>query len=213
MPEGRRNTLFASKNILDLFNTATSVEYSDAEQDKKDLWEIYTMEILPCTYGRGAENFWRKYRLRHLAKQKNGLEDMFNKTDEALALATIEVKRDGVINPPKFRLRGAPRRENQCPVTPKLFKSYHIELQKRGKIKKSWLQEFDKCAKKRVKMSLARQSQNNGEQQENGEGANSARAYIDTDAFAQIRAECSVWTAVRTSGYKEGGQANGWCCA
>ena len=117
---------------------------------------VHTTEILPCTHGRGTDNFWRKLSDRNLNKKAIDLHSMVGWTDQALALASIDNKRPSVLNPPTRRARGAPRRSEQNPILEEKFTHYHKEVKGRQeKILESWLKEFDCWASKRVKSTFA----------------------------------------------------------
>lgn len=138
--------MFDPADIVDLVEEATKTEYDEATPQEQKLWKTYTTEILPCTHGRGGENFWKMVKVDRLSKQKTGLHDVINITDEAFALAAIENKREGVLNynPNKKLPSGAPRRENQNPITEKRNNFFHDELSKyRKNIKSSWFKMFD----------------------------------------------------------------------
>lgn len=164
---GPTEELFSVKDLLDLFDTACRIEFSEADQEDKGLWKMYTMEILPCTYGRGAHNFWRKLQHLNLTNQPTDLKSMVGTTEQGLALATIENKRPEVLGPKTNRKPGAPRRKDQNPVQEERYTYYHLEVLRRQKnMKDSWLQEFDRWARSHIKSGYGETTQNAEQEQQ-----------------------------------------------
>lgn len=159
--------LFSAKNLLILFDTACRIDFSEADQEDKGLWKVYTMEILPCTHGRGAHNFWRQLQHLNLTNQPTDLKTMVGPTEQGLALATIENKREEVLAPKPKRKPGAPRRSDQNPVLEERYTYYHLEVLRRQKnMKDSWLQEFDRWAKTHIKSGFGEITRDAEQQQQ-----------------------------------------------
>ena len=82
---------------MEMMEGAAEKEFDQATEEERKLWKCYVMEILPCAYGRGAENYWKKYLDRESRGRDVGLASMIDDSDHAIALAAMETKREEVV--------------------------------------------------------------------------------------------------------------------
>lgn len=163
---------------------AVTEEFTDAAEKRKEMWKSYVMDILPCTYGRGGENFWKKYLDRESRGGKVDMKSMFDLSDHAIALAAMETKRKEVVeNIVKRSERGAPPTRDRRPITVECFSEhFKVVKVKVPHIKKSWSDAFHHWATEKYGIGNENHSPPGGNASAD-EGEEAAPRLYDEDAF------------------------------
>lgn len=176
--------MLSHSDILKLLDDAIAEDFTETTQKRKEMWKSYVMDILPCTYGRGGENFWKKYLDRESRGMMVDLKSMFNSSDHAIALAAMETKRKEVVeNREKRSERGAPPTRDRKPITVECFTAhFNVVNGKVPRIKKSWSDAFHHWATEKYGVGNETRS-SSGDDSSTGENEQARPRLYDEAAF------------------------------
>lgn len=169
-------------------DVAGTKEFEDATEEQKELWRCYVMDILPCTYGRGGKNFWKKYVARASRCEKVDLVSMIDTSDHAIALVAIETKRKEVVkNCEKRSERGVTSTKNHKPITMEGYAEHFANVRVRvPSIKESWSDAFFDWATDKYRDTNARSSSSGGDSSSTDEEQHSVPLILKTQAHLEI---------------------------